>query len=79
MCVLQFAFEALKPNPHSPHAHSCNCAVYTGTHDNDTTVGWYQNAAPEVQDYTRRYLGVMVPISRGILSELHWPLQLSLR
>lgn len=57
MCVLQFAFEALKPNPHSPHAHSRNCAVYTGTHDNDTTVGWYQNAAPEVQDYTRRYLG----------------------
>lgn len=57
MRVLQFAFEALKPNLHSPHAHPRNCVVYTGTHDNDTAVGWYRKASPAVQDYTRRYLG----------------------
>ncbi len=58
MRVLQFAFEALKPNLHSPHAHPRNCVVYTGTHDNDTAFGWYRKADPEVQDYTRRYLGI---------------------
>lgn len=56
MRVLQFAFEALKPNIHSPHAHTENCAVYTGTHDNDTTLGWYQKSNPKVKDYVCRYL-----------------------
>lgn len=57
MRVLQFAFEALQPNTHSPHEHIPNCVVYTGTHDNDTTVGWFTNATPEVRDYVCRYLG----------------------
>ena len=57
MRVLQFGFEALKPNLHSPHNYPRGCAAYTGTHDNDTAVGWYRKADPAVQDYTRRYLG----------------------
>ena len=32
--------------------------MYTGTHDNDTTVGWWETLAPHEQDYVRRYLGV---------------------
>lgn len=57
MRVLQFGFEGLKDNIHSPHAHTKNSVVYTGTHDNNTTLGWYRSASPEIQDYTRRYLG----------------------
>lgn len=58
MRILQFAFEALKPNLHCPHAHPRSCVAYTGTHDNDTATGWYRKADPKVQDYVRRYLGV---------------------
>jgi 4-alpha-glucanotransferase len=41
MKVLQFAFGGTGDNPHLPHMHESDCVVYTGTHDNDTTVGWY--------------------------------------
>lgn len=40
MKVLQFAFGSDTQNPFLPHNHIRNCVVYTGTHDNDTTVGW---------------------------------------
>ncbi len=46
MCVLQFAFNGDPSNPHLPHHCVHNAVVYTGTHDNDTTRGWY-DAAPE--------------------------------
>ncbi|HEX7080513.1 MAG TPA: 4-alpha-glucanotransferase [Gammaproteobacteria bacterium] len=41
MVVLQFAFDGLPDNPHVPEHHRRNEVVYTGTHDNDTVVGWY--------------------------------------
>jgi 4-alpha-glucanotransferase len=41
MAVLQFAFDGKDDNPHLPRHHRRNQVVYTGTHDNDTTVGWY--------------------------------------
>lgn len=41
MKVLQFGFGGTGDNPHLPHMHERDCVVYTGTHDNDTTVGWY--------------------------------------
>jgi 4-alpha-glucanotransferase len=52
MKVLQFAFD--KPsNPFLPHNYRTpNCVVYTGTHDNDTTRGWYA----QIPDYERHYL-----------------------
>jgi 4-alpha-glucanotransferase len=43
MKVLQFAFDGNSQNPHLPHAHLPNDVIYTGTHDNDTTLGWVQN------------------------------------
>ena len=46
MKVLQFAFGDDFRNPYLPHNHVPQCVVYTGTHDNDTTRGWYR-AAPE--------------------------------
>jgi len=41
MKVLQFAFDGNPDNPHLPHRHEERSVVYTGTHDNDTTVGWW--------------------------------------
>ena len=41
MCVLQFAFDGDPENPFLPANHDANRVAYTGTHDNDTTVGWW--------------------------------------
>ena len=43
MKILQFAFENPNENNFLPHNHVRNCVCYTGTHDNDTTLGWYKN------------------------------------
>ena len=42
MRVLQFAFDGNLRNPHLPNNYSTNCVVYTGTHDNPTTRGWFE-------------------------------------
>jgi len=58
MRVLQFAFDAFEAsagNPHLPHNHVRNCVVYTGTHDNDTTAGWYGSSPPKTRRFTRAY------------------------
>ena len=56
MKVLQFAFAADAADPYLPHNYPTNCVVYTGTHDNDTTVGWYAQAPERERDFLRRYL-----------------------
>lgn len=56
MKVLQFAFAADASDPYLPHNYIQNCVVYTGTHDNDTTKGWYIQAPEKERDYVRRYL-----------------------
>lgn len=57
MKILQFAFENHREdNYFLPHHYVQNCVCYTGTHDNDTTVGWYLKASPESQDKVRRYM-----------------------
>lgn len=57
MKILQFAFSDNSANSFLPHNYSTNhCIVYTGTHDNDTTIGWYKSA-PEVEQHRcREYL-----------------------
>jgi 4-alpha-glucanotransferase len=57
MKVLQFAFDGESANEYLPHNYLRNCVVYTGTHDNDTTIGWYESEAAEVRDRIRHYLG----------------------
>lgn len=59
MKVLQFAFSAGPDDPFLPHNYaSPDCVVYTGTHDNDTSLGWYQaSSTEEERDYARKYLG----------------------
>ncbi len=46
MRVLQFGFDGSSANPHLPHNHTADCVVYAGTHDNDTTLGWYRALDP---------------------------------
>ena len=43
MRVLQFGFDGSPDNPHLPHNYQHDVVAYTGTHDNDTTVGWYHS------------------------------------
>jgi 4-alpha-glucanotransferase len=57
MRVLQFGFDGDPSNLHLPHEHAVDAVVYTGTHDNDTTVGWYAGLSPQTRDQVRRYLG----------------------
>ena len=56
MCVLQFAFDGDPNNPYLPHAQSANRVIYTGTHDNDTAVGWWQTASRAERRKCRSYL-----------------------
>jgi 4-alpha-glucanotransferase len=58
MVVLQFAFDGLPDNPHLPQNHRRNSVVYTGTHDNDTTVGWYASLGTHARDVVHRMLGL---------------------
>ncbi len=59
MKILQFAFGGERNSSFLPHNFETpNCVVYTGTHDNDTTLGWYNSANEWERDHIRRYLGV---------------------
>ena len=58
MAILQFAFDGDNDNLYLPHNHSPNSVVYTGTHDNDTTLGWYQNLDARAKAQLKSYLGV---------------------
>ena len=56
MKILQFAFNEMGDGAYYPYNYVENCVCYTGTHDNDTSLGWYLNATPESQDKARRYM-----------------------
>lgn len=56
MKVLHFAFDGSPKNDYLPHNYTQNCVVYTGTHDNDTTLGWYSQGEPEMRDWVKTYL-----------------------
>ena len=49
MLILQFAFDGNPENPYLPHRHTRGDIVYTGTHDNDTTLGWFESLSADVQ------------------------------
>lgn len=67
MKVLQFAFGE-DDSPHMLHEHTPDTVAYTGTHDNDTTVGWWRNAADHEKDRVRSVFG---PVADR---EPHWTL-----
>ncbi|PJF28540.1 MAG: 4-alpha-glucanotransferase [Phototrophicales bacterium] len=67
MKILQFAWSEPK-NPFLPHNYVNNCVVYSGTHDNNTTLGWWRN---ETDDNTKRFLSAY--IDKEVI-EPHWTL-----
>jgi len=65
MHILQYAFGGDARNRDLPHNYIKNCVAYTGTHDNDTTAGWYKAADKNARNHARKYLQ-----SNG--REIHW-------
>ena len=57
MKVLEFACSG-PDNAYLPHNYQPHCVCYTGTHDNDTAVGWYTHATEEEKEFAKAYLGV---------------------
>jgi 4-alpha-glucanotransferase len=73
--VLQFAFDGHSDNPYLPHNYVPNSVVYTGTHDNSTTRGWYEDLPdPErriMWSYLKRSAGTTTDAAPALL-ELAW-------
>ena len=61
MKILQFAFGGGEDNPYLPAQIEVNSVAYTGTHDNDTTLGWYQAAPEHVKTHLQQYLALAEP------------------
>lgn len=57
MKILQFAFDGSPDNAYLPHNHETLSVVYTGTHDNNTTLGWYQELSAHQRGLIHHYLG----------------------
>jgi 4-alpha-glucanotransferase len=58
MKVIQFAFDSREDSDYLPHNYPTNCVVYTGTHDNDTTMGWMKSAPKESVKFAKKYLNL---------------------
>ncbi|MDZ4873265.1 MAG: 4-alpha-glucanotransferase [Chroococcidiopsis cubana SAG 39.79] len=68
MKILQFAYGSDAANPYLPFNYPRNCVVYTGTHDNDTSVGWFNTASDYEKQRLLLYMGCISP------DGIHWDL-----
>ena len=68
MKILQFAFDGNSKNAYLPHNHEFNSVVYTGTHDNDTTLSWYEQLDAHTRKLLQEYLVI------GEDEAMPWPL-----
>ncbi|HEY9857640.1 MAG TPA: 4-alpha-glucanotransferase [Stenomitos sp.] len=68
MKILQFAFDTSEENNYFPHLFPHNAVVYTGTHDNDTSMGWYRKAKESDRALLAEYVG------KTTLEEPNWEL-----
>jgi 4-alpha-glucanotransferase len=67
MVVLQFAFDGLPDNPHEPARHRPGEVVYTGTHDNDTVVGWFSSLDDATLSRVREMFGAAPSMPNAML------------
>ena len=58
MKILQFAFDSREESDYLPHNYTANSIVYTGTHDNDTTVGWFEKLNRKDKAFAKKYLNI---------------------
>ena len=85
MRILQFAFGDSPGNPYLPHNYVPQTIAYTGTHDNNTAIGWWKNLSHHERDAARRYLGpqaddaihwaMIRAISQSVASTVIYPFQ----
>ena len=66
MKILQFAFDSREESDYLPHNYTNNSVVYTGTHDNDTTMGWYDSLNKRDKAFAKRYLNIKSK------KDVHW-------
>ncbi|MEA5445940.1 4-alpha-glucanotransferase [Gammaproteobacteria bacterium AB-CW1] len=71
MRILQFGFDGSDGNPHHPDNHDSHCLVYSGTHDNNTLMGWWSELAEDQRD---RVLAALSEQALGPEQALHWRL-----
>ncbi len=72
MRVLQFAFDGGEANPHLPAAYGADTVCYTGTHDNDTTLGWWRQFDDTRRQRVHDYFGNDDPPMPAALIDLAW-------
>lgn len=68
MKVLEFAFDSRDDSDHLPHNYVSNSIVYTGTHDNDTIIGWYNSIGKEDREFSKEYLNNY----NTDINDIHW-------
>ena len=69
MKILQFAFSGEASNPYLPHNHQTNSVVYTGTHDNDTTLSWIESLNEDEKQFIRQYFNFPYdPLNQVLMS-----------
>ena len=66
MKLIQFAFDSRESGDYLPHNYPKNCVVYTGTHDNDTIMGWMEGVSKKDLKYAKQYLNI------GSNKDLNW-------
>ena len=71
MRILLFGFSEDSTNTHLPHNYVPNCVVYTGTHDNDTALGWWEKASEKEKQFFAKYLGFS---DDQAIEEINWVL-----
>ncbi|MGN1398858.1 MAG: 4-alpha-glucanotransferase [Erysipelotrichaceae bacterium] len=67
MKVLQFAFNPNEESDYLPHKYNHNCVVYTGTHDNDTILGWEKTSRHGDVEFAKRYLNCNEPLNYAMV------------
>ena len=70
MKVIHFAFYGGAETTYLPHNHVANSVVYTGTHDNDTTLGWYRSLDKKVKKFANEYLDIQTEDEKEVVWEL---------
>jgi len=71
--VIQFGFSDKGAHTHLPHRYTLDTVAYTGTHDNDTTLGWWEAASKVERDAAIAYIG-QPPVAHDGKGRPVWPL-----
>ena len=71
MKVLQFAFDSREESDYLPHNYEKNCVVYTGTHDNDTVLGWQKSTKRSDVRFAKKYMNCTRDLNLAMIRCAH--------